>query len=101
MTWMRDAQCSGAEAVRSLSHTIASGFVTSQEYALRNRTNKEYVEDLYNGILRRGASVEEFEYWVGFLNAGTYDWEELLVYFTGSDEFQSRVQGVISAGCLE
>ena len=100
LAMMRNAQCSGAEEVRDLSHTIALGFVSSQEYAQRNRTNKEYVEDLYNGILRRGASVEEFGYWVGFLDAGTYTREELLTFFTSSAEFQLCVQGVIDVGCL-
>ena len=101
LTWMRDSQCIGAEAVRTLSHTIASGFVSSGEYASRNRTNREYVEDLYNGILRRGARVDEFEHWVNFLDAGTYDREQLLTFFTDSAEFQSRVDEVIDAGCLK
>ena len=101
VTWMRDAQCIGSEAVRNLSHTIASGFVASGEYASRKRTNREYVEDLYNGILRRGARANEFEYWVSFLDAETYDREKLLTFFTDSAEFQSRVDEVIDAGCLK
>jgi len=100
LAMMRNAQCTGAQAVRDLSHLIALGFVTSPEYALRNRTNKEYVEDLYNGILRRGALVEEFEYWAGFLDTETYSRQELLVFFTTSAEFQFQVQEVINAGCL-
>jgi hypothetical protein len=58
------------------------------------------VEDLYNGILRRGAVLDEINYWVNFLNSGTYNREQELAFFTTSAEFQLRVQEVIEAGCL-
>ena len=57
---MRGAQCTGQQAVRDLSYQIALGFVQCPEYGLRNRNNSEYVEDLYNGILRRGADPGGF-----------------------------------------
>jgi hypothetical protein len=97
---MRTAQCSGAQQVRDLSSQIALGFLRSPEYKLRNRTNTQFVEDLYTGILRRGAVPEEINYWVNILNSGTYNREQELVLFTSSDEFQLKVQEVIEAGCL-
>ncbi len=60
LTQMRTAQCTGADAVKNLSYQIALSFVQSAEYAARNRNNTEYVEDLYNGILRRGADCAGF-----------------------------------------
>jgi hypothetical protein len=95
---MRTAQCTGAQAVRDLSHQIALGFIESAEYALRGRTDSQFVEDLYDGILRRGALPSEVSYWVTFLGTGTR--AEALQYFTDSPEFQIRVQAVIDAGCL-
>jgi hypothetical protein len=95
---MRTAQCTGAQQVRDLSNQIALGFIQSAEYGLRARTNSQYVEDLYDAILRRGALPAEVSYWVTFLNAATR--EETLPFFTGSPEFQTRVQTVIDAGCL-
>jgi hypothetical protein len=83
-----------------LSSQIALGFLRSPEYKLRNRTNTQFVEDLYTGILRRGAVPEEINYWVNILNSGTYNREQELVLFTSSDEFQLKVQEVIEAGCL-
>jgi hypothetical protein len=97
---MRTAQCSGPQQVRDLSSQTALGFLRSAEYTFRNRTNAQFVEDLYNGILRRGAVPEEINYWVNFLNSGTYNREQELAFFTSSDEFQLRVQEVIEAGCL-
>jgi hypothetical protein len=96
---MRDAQCTGADAVRELSYTIALMFVQSEEYTARNRGNFEYVEDLYNGILRRGADCDGFLYWVNILN-GLMSREDVLQYQTDSPEFQGRVDAVIAAGCL-
>ena len=98
MMW--NAQCTGAQAVRDLTYQIALAFVQSAEYALRNRNNQEYVEDLYNGILRRGADAAGFLNWVALLNNGTYNREKLLQFFTDSPEFQLRVQEVINAGCM-
>jgi hypothetical protein len=97
---MRTAQCSGPQQVRDLSGQVALGFLGSAEYTLCKRTNAQFVEDLYNGILRRGAVPEEINYWVNFLDSGTYNREQELAFFTSSDEFQLRVQEVIEAGCL-
>ena len=95
---MRAAQCTGAQQVRDLSNQIALGFIQSAEYGLRARTNSQYVEDLYDAILRRGALPAEVSYWVTFLNTATR--EETLPFFTGSAEFYLSVTEVINAGCL-
>jgi hypothetical protein len=95
---MRTAQCTGAQQVRDLSNQIALRFIQSAEYGLRGRTNSQYVEDLYDAILRRGALPSEVSYWVTFLNTATR--EATLPFFTGSAEFQLRVTEVIDAGCL-
>ena len=95
---MRIAQCQGAQAVRDLSYQISLLFIQSAEYTARNRTNEEYVEDLYNAILRRGADPAGFQAWVNNLN--TMSRQQVLQAFTSSAEFQTRVDAVIAAGCL-
>ena len=95
---MRIAQCQGAQAVRDLSYQISIAFIQSAEYTARNRTNGEYVEDLYNAILRRGADPAGFQAWVNNLN--TMSRQQVLQGFTNSVEFQTRVNAVIAAGCL-
>jgi hypothetical protein len=97
---MREAQCAGAAAMTEVSHQIALAFVQSEEYAGRNRDNTEYIEDLYNGILRRGADCAGFNAWVDNLDSGMSR-EEVLDAFTDCPEFQSRVQAVIAAGCVQ
>jgi len=66
---------------------IALGFIQSAEYGLRGRTNSEYVEDLYDAILRRGALPSEVSYWVTFLNTATR--EDALQYFTDSPKWKA------------
>jgi hypothetical protein len=96
---MRTAQCTGAQQVRDLSHQIALGFIQSAEYVLRARTNSQYVEDLYDAILRRGALPAEVSAWEALLNAGVTR-VQVLQGFTDSPEFQIRVTEVIDAGCF-
>ena len=97
---MKGAQCTGEQAVRDATYQIALAFVQSAEYGLRGRDNWAYVEDLYNGILRRGADPGGYLHWVNLLNGGAYTREQMLKEFTDSAEFQFRVQEVINAGCL-
>ena len=95
---MRAAQCTGPAAVRDLSYQLSLSFVQSAEYATRNRDNTEYVEDLYNAILRRGADPAGYLAWVS--NLGSMSRQQVLQAFTGSPEFQTRVDAVIAAGCI-
>ncbi|MBI5674697.1 MAG: DUF4214 domain-containing protein, partial [Nitrospirae bacterium] len=97
---MQTAQCNGnAQEIRDLILQMALLFLNSQEYANRNTSNSEYIEDLYNGILRRGAELSGYLFWLEQLNNGTYTRETLLTAFVNSTEFQTRVQQVIDAGC--
>jgi hypothetical protein len=76
---MRAAQCVGsAQQIRDLSHQIALGFVQSAEYIAMGRTNSQYVEDLYDAILRRAAAPSEIAYWLNILNGGTMTREQVL-----------------------
>ncbi len=94
---MRAAQASDAAAVRSTTLAIALNFMTGPEYALRARTNTQFIEDCYNGILRRGALAAEIQGWVDLLTAGATR-TEVLTGFVNSPEFQLRVDQVIAAG---
>jgi hypothetical protein len=88
--------------VKNLTYQIAQAFIRSTEYTNRKRTNSQYVEDLYNGILKRGADPAGYRYWTTRLGTLTSVPQRLLVLteFTKSTEFQTRVQEIISAGCV-
>jgi hypothetical protein len=95
---MQEAQCTGEQAVRDVTLEIVVTFLYSAEYIARGTDNSNYIEDLYNGILRRGAELGGYLAWLDYLNSGASR-EEVLQLFVDSDEFQGRVQEVIDAGC--
>ncbi len=97
---LRSAQCTGPQRVMDVSGQMALAFIRSAEYSLRNRVNREFVEDLYDAILRRGASPSEIGYWANYLDSRQYSRDQLLQRFVASAEFRTRVDEVVSAGCL-
>ena len=94
---MRAAQASDVAAVRSTTLAIALNFLNSQEYINRARTNTQFIEDCYNGILRRGALPAEIQGWMNLLTGGASR-TQILTGFVNSREFQLRVDQVIAAG---
>jgi hypothetical protein len=95
---MQNAQCVGAQTVRDISNQITSLFATGTEYAQRSRNNSQYLEDLYDAILRRGPDASGFTFWLTQLNSVTR--ESVRIAFVNSSEFQGRVQAVINQGCV-
>ncbi|TXG87852.1 MAG: DUF4214 domain-containing protein, partial [Rhodocyclaceae bacterium] len=79
---------------------ISTQYLGSAEYAARNRSNRDYVADLYYAFLRRGGELTGFDFWVSQLDNGLKTREQLRKEFLNSPEFQSRVQQIISQGCL-
>jgi hypothetical protein len=98
-TQFRAAQCSGPSAVYASVNSITQQFLGSAEYLARNRTNSEYVADLYYAFLRRGGDLAGFNYWVGLLNGGSSR-ENLRQQFLASAEMQARIAQVAGETCL-
>jgi len=96
----RTAQCAGAAAVTAEAEAISGEFARGAEYAGRNRTNTEYVGDLYNAILRRGGDGPGVQFWINSIASGVLTREQVRPQFVQSPEFQARVQQIIAAGCL-
>ena len=71
---------------QSVGAQVAYGFVFSKEYKNRNRSNKEYVTDLYKLFMDRNPDEGGFNDWVGKLEAGASR-EEVYVGFVNSQEF--------------
>ena len=96
----RVAQCQGAAAINAEVNSISTQFLGSGEYTGRNRTNRDYVADLYYAFLRRGGELTGFDFWVSQLDNGLKTREQLRQEFLNSPEFQARVSQIISQGCL-
>jgi len=96
----RAAQCQGAAAVNAEADSISTQFLGSAEYASRNRSDRDYVGDLYYAFLRRGSELSGFDFWVNQLSSGLRTREQLRQEFLKSPEFQGRVSQIINQGCF-
>ena len=95
----RTAQCQGAGEVYAQVHAISSTFVNGGEYAARNRTNAQFVGDMYNAFLRRGGDAGGVNFWINQLNSGMSR-EEVRQAFVSTPEFTNRVNAIVSQGCF-
>ena len=97
----RSAQCNAnpSAAIAAEVESISSAFALSAEYGARNRSNAQYVGDLYNAFLRRGGDLAGVQFWIGQVNSGAMTREQVRVQFKNSAEFQGRVNAVIAQGC--
>ena len=94
----RIAQCNGALAVVQRVEEISSAFMAASEYSNRNRSNGQFVGDLYNAFLRRGGDLGGVQFWIGQL-AGGATRESIRQAFLASAEFDGRVQAIVGGGC--
>ena len=65
---------------------VGYGFIFSQEYFNKNRTNEEFVTDLYSMYFDRTPDTDGFNYWMDKLNAGDSR-EAIFAGFANSLEF--------------
>ncbi|MBK8321696.1 MAG: DUF4214 domain-containing protein [Betaproteobacteria bacterium] len=94
----RAAQCQGAGSVYAKVEAISSSFAGGAEYASRNRTDAQYVGDLYNAFLRRGGDLGGVQFWISQL-AGGATRSAIRQQFIASPEFTHRVNAIIAEGC--
>ena len=66
---------------------VAYGFFFSDEYQAPNKSDEDYVLDLYETFMGRVPAQEEVDYWVGVL-AGGATREDVYTGFTYSDEWK-------------
>ena len=63
---------------------------------MRDKTDREFLEELYNDMLRSITTREEFDTWLDKVERG-FTWQQVLKDFTNSLEFHHRVQGIIDS----
>jgi hypothetical protein len=96
----RAGQCSTFTAFKAQADAIANGFQTSTEYLARNRSNAEFVGDLYSAFMRRAAEAGGLAYWTDQLNRGLQSRAMVRQGFLDSPEFQGRLFNALQAGCF-
>lgn len=61
-----------------------------------DQTDREFLEELYSGMLSPITTREEFDTWLDKVERG-FTWQQILKDFTDSMEFHLRVQGIIDS----
>jgi serralysin len=96
----RVAQCKGAGDVYASADSISAQFFSGPEYSGRNRSNAQYVGDLYNAFLRRGGDPGGVQFWINQINTGAQTRDQVRQAFLGSPEFGNRVNAIVQQGCV-
>jgi RHS repeat-associated protein len=89
----------GESQLLTTARSMARGLFQSSEYVARNRTDAEYVTDLYNSYLQRGPDTPGLNYWVS--NTQSNGRGATLNAFEVSTEFAtlaSTIYGTASGG---
>jgi hypothetical protein len=63
---------------------------------MRDKSDREFLNELFNGMLGPIATKEEYDTWLAKIDRGS-TWQEVLKEFTNSVEFHLRVQGIIDS----
>lgn len=83
---------------KSVGTNVAYGFLFSQEYTNKNKSNEDYVTDLYALFMGREPDEDGYNYWVSQLYEGKSR-EEIFAGFANSQEFYNICSGYgITAG---
>jgi hypothetical protein len=85
--------------VHSQADAISRSFTTSAEYLQRNRTNAEFISDMYETFLRRGGDLQGVQFWIGQLATSAQSREQVRQAFVASVEFGGRLAAIAAQGC--
>jgi RHS repeat-associated protein len=66
VTQLRTAQGQGQSALLAQAQSLGSTLFGSAEYAARQRTDGEFVNDLYWGYLQRAADADGYVFWLNY-----------------------------------
>lgn len=74
-------------------------FFWAPEYWNRPHTNPQYISDLYDAVLSRGADLNGQQYWVGQMNGGMQP-ATVMGSFLNSTEWTNRITAVANQACI-
>ena len=95
-TAIDQALAQGYGAVLGEVRNLGTTLFTSQEYLNRNRTNSEFIIDLYWGYLHRTYDQAGYDGWLAVLNGGATR-DEVREGFALSPEFENNAGGICTA----
>jgi hypothetical protein len=95
-----EAQCwKNRDVVQVEADEISKLFLSSPEYIGKQRSNGQFLGDLYNAFMRRGGDLAGSQYWINELASGRRSRESVREEFLQSPEFKARLDAVTAASC--
>ena len=85
-----DRMCTLGVDPKQTFFAMVNSFFMGSEYLARNRTNTEFVTDLYSSLFGRAADGDGLSFWVGQLNSGMVR-DNVMDYFLFSSEFTNKM----------
>lgn len=82
----RAAQCQGPAFLYAEVEAISKSFANLPEYQSRNRSAADFLGDMYNGFMRRGADVDGFNFWATEVSSGRRSRDDVCREFMASHE---------------
>ena len=92
-------QCTNSDAFAAQVATIAEQFQNSTEYVSRNRSNHQFVGDLYSTFMRSSAETDGLAYFSQQLDGGASR-ASVQQAFLNSDEFEKRLAAAFREVCF-
>lgn len=96
---LRSAICQPPETRWSATYQEANNLMTSLFFHPgydQSRTDVQYVSDLYDAVLGRGADLGGLQFWAGQINGNQSMRQPVLNQFLGGGEWQQRITNAIS-----
>jgi hypothetical protein len=97
---IRAEQCKAAPDVMPIASEMFLFTIGTPEYTDKQRTNAQFVGDLYNTYLRRGGDLQGVQFYVNSLNSGALNRYQVGNIFLNSAEFKARADAVEAEGCV-
>jgi len=95
---LNNAQAQGAPALLAQARSLGRYLFYSSEYVSLNRTNEEFVADLYYAYLQREPDTGGYNFWLSVLQndiaQGQNGKEHLILAFEGCPEFSDLVNSL-------
>jgi len=93
---LRSEQSSGQSRLLTEAQRFGKSLFNSDEYAQRNRSDREYIHDLYWSFLQRSADERGYQFWLD--NLQQHGRAAVLEAFAGSQEFVQHVGELCQTG---
>ena len=91
------AQAQGASQLLAAAQSLGSTLFNSAAYTNQNRTNEQFVADLYKGYLQRTHDLGGYNFWLNELNNNGDTRAHQIQAFAASSEFGGNVTALCTA----